>query len=88
MIFQFFTTAKNGEELQKSISETVEIFFPSDKWSHGIIEVCQTEQSVEVAEENGKKKKKKGKMQAVFQVSIEVYPKGLSNSLIKIGYVM
>jgi len=87
MKFVFSVIAADGEELRKAIDEVVEQFFPIDKWNRA--PDCIEQNHEASGYESIKKGKKTVKvMILVWNVTVEVYPKGLDNCLVKVKTYM
>ena len=82
MEFSFFCHANNGEELVQKIDEVVEAFFPYAKWDRSIKESKQVKQESIIQTHHWFFKRTVAPPQVLFQVTVEVFAKGLNNALV------
>ena len=81
MEFMFYCLANDGEELVKKTDDTLAGFFPSCKWTYGLIRVEQVKQEP-VVKKRWLFKSVTQPTQILFQVTVEVFSKGLNNALV------
>jgi hypothetical protein len=72
--FKFFVAAAEGDELSRKIVQTLTAFFPACKWEYKLMGVEQVQQSPT---------KKVEVQKVLFQVTMEIYGKGLNNALVR-----
>jgi len=84
MKFTFCVQANDGKELAGAIDEVMEQFFPKNEWNRATECVeLNMDVSGQVEQKKGKKKTKTSVL--IWNVTVEVYPIGLRNSLVEVS---